>query len=592
MTRTTIILLLFVFYVIDCRCQTTNSFQKDLMNKGVEGVAEDIVKANKAYPINHDPRLMDLGVGNRIYEEVRKQNTDNTRNRVHEYRSGGITVDCDPPAWTKSRSQSKSNQTAIRNRQIRNAQIEQRNQEIREQNRIIEEQRRLDEELREAERQERIRQRKQQLFNEGYTRSIICSARSFERKMQKLDQMEQNMEYIRNNHQLDGLPRLSGYIPSDGETVNSNPRKKTSLAGIVPKEGKPAVTGLDFHAVPVTAIKDDAYYYEWEKLEIPQPTPVSLPTDAVQALKKLQENCSENKFVMLKHEIIRLNDGSVPKFLGYNDAGNAVFEAEKKIYSITPNGDRIFFMSLDEKDEGLISNYLDGRNVMDFNVESKGLGHTANLKYELKNKEEPIGTIMDDKTTELSYSNVNLEAKYKNETIKNNISQNFTPSLSASAKIKWLDDASTGKVNYIRIGENSIHEFNASLSGGTKIEANANLDVNPGQQEKERVVNDLLKKSGIELQTNGFSKKESNLLNASADISLETVSASVGYAYKRIKSVAGQKYLVSYSIGGGGGHKLSPTTYKTFGLYAKAFLNYEIEPIDNDDVLLPINNTK
>lgn len=528
--------------------------------------------------------------GNRGYNEVLRnyQNNQRSSNRssgVYEYRSGGIQVDRDPPSWARTSPQSKSRQTAARNRQIRNAQIEEYNQEVREHNRMIEEQRRLDEERREAERQET----KQILYNEGYARSMASSAQNYERNLQILREMDNRMETIRNNHELDGIPRYSGYVSSG----SSNMITKRSKAGIFPKRNKQKNNnGLDFHAVPITLIKDEAYYYKWEKIEIPQPTPANLPTTATEAWNRLYENCSENRFAMLKHEIIKLNDGKVPVFLGYNDAGNMVFEGEKNIYSVTPNGDRIFFMSLEEKDEGIVSNYYNDKSVMDLELEAKGFGLTTDVKYKLKNKDDYSNTIKEDGSADLSYSNAKYERKYQNDTVKTSFKNNVVPSLSAKAKITWFDNTSTGKVNYIRIGENSVTQFNASLKGGAKIEAEGSVKLNPAKKDIEDTANRFLKNSGIVLDTSSPTKQKNKFFDASADISLETVSADAGIAYKRVKNIAGHKFLVSFSVGGGAGHKLSPSTYKSYGLYGKVFLNCDIEPLDADDVLLPIGINK
>ena len=534
--------------------------------------------------------------GNRGYNEVLRnyqnnQRSSNRNSEGYEYRSGGIQVDKDPPSWARTSPQLKLRQTAIRNRQIRNAQIEKHNQEIREHNRLIEEQRRLDEERREVQRQIREYLKQQRKYNAEYNRVMDQTAGRFNSQVSFVIQQRENMEVLK-DAKIDHLSDKSGYIPSEGETIGSRPRQRTSLAGIVSKGGKPSITGLDFHAVPITLIKDEAYYYKWEKIEIPQPTPAYLPNNAIEAWNKLYENCSENRFAILKHEIIKLNDGKVPDFLGCNDAGNMVFEGEKNIYSVTPNGDRLFFMSLEQKDEGIVSNYLDGKSVMDLEAEAKGFGLTADVKYKLKNKDDLLGTIREDVSTDLSYPNAKYEVKFQNDTVKKSFTNNLIPSLSTKAKITWFDNTSTGKVNYIRIGENSVTEFKASLKGGAKIETEGSVKLNPAKKDIEDTANRFLKKSGIVLDTSSPTKQKNEFFDASADISIETVSADAGIAYKRVKNIAGHKFLVSFSVGGGAGHKLSPSTYKSYGLYGKVFFNCDIEPLDPDDVLLPIGINK
>lgn len=531
--------------------------------------------------------------GNRGYNEVlRNSQNRQSSNMAKIVLSGGVQVSHEPPpGWTTSKLRSSSSQTYIRNRQIRNAQIEKHNQKVREHNRMIEEQRRQDEIRREEARREKERIEQQKRFDAEFNQVMTQTAGRFGRQVDFALQQRENMEILK-NAKIDDLPARSGYVPSEGETVSSRPRQRTSLAGIVSKGGRPSVTGLDFHAVPITLIKDEAYYYKWEKIEIPQPTPTNLPTTATEAWNRLYENCSENRFAMLKHEIIKLNDGKVPVFLGYNDAGNMVFEGEKNIYSVTPNGDRIFFMSLEEKDEGIVSNYYDGKSVMDLEAEAKGFGLTADVKYKLKNKEDLSGTIREDVSTDLSYPNAKYEVKFQNDTVKKSFTNNFIPSLSAKAKITWFDNTSTGKVNYIRIGESSVTEFNASLKGGAKIEAEGSVNFNPAKKDIEDTANRFLKNSGIVLDTSSPIKQKNKFFDASADISLETISADAEIAYKRVKNIAGHKFLVSFSVGGGAGHKLSHSTYKSYGLYGKVFFNCDIEPLDADDVLLPIGINK
>ena len=208
--------------------------------------------------------------GNSGYNEVLRnyQNNQRSSNRssgVYEHRSGGIQVDRDPPSWARTSPQSKSRQTTIRNRQIRNAQIEKHNQEIRAYNQMIVEQRRLEEERREAERQEKIRREKQRLYNEGYARSMASSARSYERNLHTLREMNYRMEDIRNNHQLDGIPRYSGYVSSGSSKVTT----KRSKVGILPKRNEQkSNNGLDFNAVPITQISD-ASSPDFLPIEIP-----------------------------------------------------------------------------------------------------------------------------------------------------------------------------------------------------------------------------------------------------------------------------------------------------------------------------------
>jgi hypothetical protein len=84
----------------------------------------------------------------------------------------------------------------------------------------------------EAEREEKIRQEKERRYNEGYARSIASSARGFEKNMQELSKMDRNSAQIKNNHQADGLPRKSGYVPASTSSSITITRPKD---GILPK---------------------------------------------------------------------------------------------------------------------------------------------------------------------------------------------------------------------------------------------------------------------------------------------------------------------------------------------------------------------
>ena len=80
------LLVLFGLQIKTCISQDLTNFQRDIMNKGIEGVAEDM---RKAYKIDHDPQLNNLGMGNRVYIEVEKKYNE-TRPNVNVYISGGI----------------------------------------------------------------------------------------------------------------------------------------------------------------------------------------------------------------------------------------------------------------------------------------------------------------------------------------------------------------------------------------------------------------------------------------------------------------------------------------------------------------------
>lgn len=205
--------------------------------------------------------------GNDGYNEVLKnhqnnQSSNNKRSQVY-YQSGGIMVDNDPPAWTKSRSNIKNKQEVIRNRQIRNAQINNYNQKIREHNRIINEQRRLNEERREAERREKERREYQKKYNAEFNRVMDQTLDRFNRQVDFALQQKENMRILKGKDITTLPPIYSGYVPSNGQTVKPS-RSRTSYGEIVTRGGKPAGKNLDSHMVPTTLIKNIDKYQEIE----------------------------------------------------------------------------------------------------------------------------------------------------------------------------------------------------------------------------------------------------------------------------------------------------------------------------------------
>ena len=234
------LLVLFGLQIKTCISQDLTNFQRDIMNKGIEGVAEDM---RKAYKIDHDPQLNNLGMGNRVYIEVEKKYNE-TRPNVNVY------ISKESPHTSNSHSHKTSQKTSPSRKQ-RNALIEQYNNKVRAHNQQIEEQKRLNEERRQEERLKRKREVKQRLYNEGYAQSWASTAKNYTRKMSELDAMDQNMERIRNNHELDGLPSYSGYVPT------SNTPQKRSKDGIFPKRSKEvSYNSISPHIIIITQISD------------------------------------------------------------------------------------------------------------------------------------------------------------------------------------------------------------------------------------------------------------------------------------------------------------------------------------------------
>lgn len=200
-------------------------------------------------------------IGNRGYRDIisnqQQQNTRRSNSQVYEYRSGGIQVDNDPPAWAKSRTHTMSQQAKAHQRKLRNAQIEQRNREVREHNQRVMRERAAREAEKEAARKAEQERQRQIRYNMEYARAMANSAQRFARQVDNAYQQRENMAYLRDK-KIDHLPKFSSGHETTNERIATKPRTKTSIAGIVSKNRRNvAMSGLETHAVPITIKKEE-----------------------------------------------------------------------------------------------------------------------------------------------------------------------------------------------------------------------------------------------------------------------------------------------------------------------------------------------
>lgn len=565
------------------------------MNKGVEGVAQDMTKA---YKFDWSSPL-DLGVGNRVYEEVNRGHRDkqqsvgkraastdgykqsrqsNQPTRARVVTSGGIQIERGSSSAKSGRhSGSRKNQIDRKNQEIRehneevrrrrNEEIERHNQEVREHNERIERERRA----REA-------ARRQRLYEEGYNASMIASAGHYNHLHGQVDKMAANREMIKNMHNIDGFSRQSGYIASSsGATMSASKRSK---AGIAPKRSQNKKNG-EHNFIPITQRFPETDYYKFEIIDIKtEPVKWSIPKDTKKAFESLRDRCSEDQFVILKHEVIKLNKDQEPNFVGINDKGNYVFIGNDNIYSITPNADRIFFMSLKEESGNLL---IEDNRSVDMKAE---IGMPGKKSTEI---EYSFGSSSDGNLTTKEEKGNIATIGAKRDLVKDKAQlSNMFPKLDIEAKAKLLNNWAESSANYILVTKHGAVEVNGMLGGGVKIDASAKFKTP-----------DL---TGIN------NEKTDNSSIIDYDINMKTVTAGLGIATKPVIKFRGKRYMVTVAINGEAGHGLSaskaskkPTSSlkkavglyaSAYGLYAKGNATLSIDCIDNDDIIFPIKNKR
>lgn len=451
--------------------------------------------------------------------------------------------------------------TAQRKRQ----QIDRRRQE----NEEIERRRAEENARREAERQESIRREKQRLYDEGYARSMASSARSYERNLQILDEMDNRMAEIRNNHQLDGIPRYSGYVSSG----SSNMTFKRSKAGILPKRG---ISNLSIDPskpfIPLNMREGGSsrvYSEDFKWINPDQITPVPSSGKEGKAWDKLQESCSEEKLLMLAHSLKTLNGGTIPSFQGYND-GNLVMYSpasefddtqKEKIFVVSPNGSRIFFLELenhDGKKENILHKMEREEDLVEVSGEVSALGLKTSVeenKDVTKNEDDIINFRLGGKDFKLEKPGKDFSAS------------NVVPKGNVKGEITLVDNSLKFSAKEVFINDYFAIEFGGTVTGGQKVSAEGKLYFDLKE-----------KKDGT--------KKAGGKVDAGAELFSLGGNAKVSF----VKNAKGNPCIVSTEIKAEGGVKPSFMTWSR--LFLDGSIDYEltITPINDLKTQIPTNN--
>lgn len=423
--------------------------------------------------------------------------------------------------------------------------------------------RRRDEEnvRRELERQERIRREKQRLYNEGYDRSMSSSARSYERNMQTLNEMDNRMAEIRNHHQLDGIPRYSGYVSSGSSNITT----KRSKAGILPKRGMSNFTidpDKPFISLNMREGGSSRIYsedFKWINPE--QIIPVPSSGKEGKAWDKLRESCSEEKFLMLAHSLKTLNGGTIPSFQGYND-GNLVMYSpasefddtqKEKIFVVSPNGGRISYWEFenhDGKKENIFKRMEREEDLVDATGKLSVLGFEASAK---KNDD-----ISDDDNIGFRLGGKDFKIESKGEfAVSNTI-----PKGNIKGKITVVDNSLTISKKEVFINDYFAIEFGGIVTGGQKVSAEGKVyfDLNE-------------KKAGVK-----------------ADAGAELFSLGGNARVSFVKNTKGNTCIVSKEIKAEGDVKPSVMTLSRFFLDGSVDYESTITPINDLKKQIPTNN--
>lgn len=557
-----------------------NTFHKEVMNKGIDGVAEDM--ANKGpYIIGWQETI-----GNRIYEEVNRQhnntqqtvgknaastdrnaqerNQNNPRNAT-VYTSGGIQIERSSSNGSNSnRSSSRNKQIKLKNKETRayneevrrrrNEEIERHNQEVREHNERIE-----------LERKAREEARRQRLYREGYERAYISSAGRYNQLHNEVDQMAAAGDMIRNSHNIDGFARESGFIASSDPSKSAYTTKR-SKAGIAPKRPH----AIDYTNYPITQRFPENDLYKFEILDInPRPRNESTSKDTEKAFSKIRKKAGDGRYDILKHELLMLNNSKMPSFICYNDEGDAIFsgEDEESYFKISPNGDQVTHIKLTEKD----TNILKDEKSVDFTSDIQGLGITTKSKYSYN---ESLSDKI--KTDDNSYLNADIEKKARDTA---SVSQNILPRVDIEAKVKLLDWSTTASADKIWISDNGSIHASGEIFGGAKIEAESNINFDASRIAYVREFIDKLLKGHSNDTDNNQDIKKKGFFDATANAHFKTISVDSEVGINRVitNPFSGDKLIIHLSVNGKAGHDLSLKTYNTYGLFAKGNVKIRID---------------
>lgn len=244
-------LLLAMFAVANCYSQQWNS-ENDInnyYNSEIHKKQEEINKYEQqrryaqglpdedAYG-NRNKEKLDLLIEAGVMIQVLKQEIANLEEEHSKQTEAFRQKKAAEEAQRKQEQieQNMRQQEAIRQKNLQAQKEQQATAQLKEQQLEEEKKRKAEEELRakkkaeeEAE-MERKRQEEQRRYNEGYNSSLKSSARSYARKQRTLNQMDDNMAYLKSvpGSEIDGLPRHSGYVRETGGATTSK-RSKTGI---------------------------------------------------------------------------------------------------------------------------------------------------------------------------------------------------------------------------------------------------------------------------------------------------------------------------------------------------------------------------
>jgi len=449
--------------------------------------------------------------------------------------------------------------------QVRQASVQRKKQQIdrlRQQNEEFARRRAEENARREAERQERIRQEKQRRYNEGYARSMASSARGYERNLQALREMDNRMEELRNNHELDGIPRYSGYVSSG----SSNMTFKRTKHGILPKRGisnftiDPSTPFVSLNMREGGSSRVDSEDFKW--INPDQITPVPSSGKEAKAWDNLRESCSEEKLLMLAHSLKTLNGGSIPSFQGYND-GNLIMYSpasefddtkKEKIFVVSPNGGRIFYLELenhDGKKENILYKMEREEDVIDYKGEISGFGFGASVK---KNDD-----VTDENNIGFRIGGKDFKLESKGEMAVSKV----VPKGNAKGDITLVDNSLKFSTKEVFINDYFAVEFGGTVTGGQKVSAEG------------KVYFDLdKKKAGVK-----------------ADAGAELFSLGGNAKVSFVKNTKGNVSIVSNEVKAEGGVKPSIMTWSRFFLDGSVDYESTITPINDLKQQIPSNIT-
>ena len=382
---------------------------------------------------------------------------------------------------------------------------------------------------------------------------MASSARSYERNIQTLREMDDRMENIRNNHQLDGIPRYSGYVSSGSSKMTT----KRSKVGILPKRGHVAIQGL---APNATIAIHEWHSDDFKWIDPDRIKPVPSSGKEIKAWDKLRESCSEEKLLMLAHSLKTLNGGSLPSFQGYNDDNLVMYSPasefddtqKEKIFVVSPNGGRIFYIEMenhDGKKENILHKMEREEDIVDYTGKISGFGFGASVsKNDDVTDEDNIGFRIGGK-------DFKLESRGEFAVSK------VIPQGNAKGEITLVDNSLKFSTKDVFINDYFAIEFGGTVTGGQKVSAEG------------KVFFDLdKKKAGVK-----------------ADAGAELFSLGGNAKLSFVKNTKGNICIVSNEVKAEGAVKPSIMTWSRFFLDGSVDYESTITPINDLKKQIPSN---